>query len=137
MVNVVLVSHGSMAAGMREAAEMILGEQENLEVFGVYPGDTIETFSDKLDKLIGLFSDPANILILSDLAFGTPSNVTGMMVLKYHVRAVTGCNLPMLIEVLDRREDATVEELVGIAMEAGAKNIVDVSKKLFGGESAI
>ena len=52
MINLILISHGAFAAGMREAAEMILGAQEKLAVFGLYPGDTVDTFAEKLEQAI-------------------------------------------------------------------------------------
>jgi len=53
LINLILISHGAFAAGMREAAEMILGPQEQLEVFGLYPGDTADNFAEKLEAIEG------------------------------------------------------------------------------------
>ena len=97
MINLILISHGAFAAGIREAAEMILGEQECLTVFGLYPGDTAESFSSKLEKAIDDFGDPANTLLLADLPSGTPSNTAMLMVVKRGVHAISGYNLPALL----------------------------------------
>lgn len=130
MINIILVSHGSYAAGLREAAEMILGEQENLEVFGVFPGDTLDAFSAKVEKAIQQFNDPAQTLILADLPGGTPSNTAMMMVLKHHVHALIGCNLPMLIDVLSMRSELEMEDLKKEALETGRNGILDAEEKL-------
>ena len=53
MIELILVSHGSFAAGLREAAEMILGEQEQVSVLGLYQGDSPDSFAQKLEELIG------------------------------------------------------------------------------------
>lgn len=128
MINLILVSHGSLAAGMREAAEMILGEQEQLEVFGVFPGDTMESFSEKIEKAIRVFGDPDSTLILSDLPCGTPSNTAMMMVLKHHVHALSGCNLPMLVEVLAMRTEVGMEELLKTACASGKAGIISAEE---------
>ena len=94
MINLILISHGAFAAGMREAAEMILGAQEKLAVFGLYPGDTVDTFAEKLEQAIDEFGEADNTLILADLSSGTPSNTAMLMVMKRGVHALSGYNLP-------------------------------------------
>lgn len=128
MIKLILVSHGSFAAGLREAAEMILGEQEDLSVFGIFPGDTLENFSAKIERAIQAYGKPEETLILSDLPCGTPSNAAAMMAMKHQVHAISGCNLPLLIEVLSMREEAGIEEVVPKACEEGRKGIIDVKE---------
>lgn len=124
MINLILISHGAFAAGIREAAEMILGEQEQLAVFGLYPGDTVESFASKLEKAIDDFGDPANTLLLADLSSGTPSNTAMLMVLKRGVHAISGYNLSTLLEILTLRSEVPMEELIASALTAGREGIV-------------
>ncbi len=124
MTNLILISHGALAAGMREAAEMILGEQEQMAVFGLYPGDTGDSFAEKLEQAIDQFGDPANTLILADLPSGTPSNASMLMVLKRGVHALSGCNLPALLEILTLRAEVSMDELLAAACESGRLGIV-------------
>lgn len=133
MINLILISHGSFAAGIREAAEMILGEQENLEVFGLFPGDTLESFSAKIEKAVDRFENPKNTLILSDLPCGTPSNTALMMALKHHVYVLSGCNLPMVVEILSMRTEVGMDELIEIASQAGRDGIVNAQDLIEGG----
>lgn len=131
MVNVILTSHGSYAEGIREAAEMILGEQDDLEVFGLFPGETFEDFAARMEKAVIRFNDPEHTLIMADLTCGTPSNMTMMMVLKYHVHALIGMNLPMVIEVLSTRNDGiSMEELKRNAIQAAVEGVTDVNTLL-------
>lgn len=124
MINLILISHGAFAAGVREAAEMILGVQEKLAVFGLYPGDTVESFAEKLEQAIDEFGDPDNTLILSDLPSGTPSNTAMLMVMKRKVHALAGYNLPALMEILTLRDEMSVRELIASAVEAGREGFV-------------
>jgi PTS system mannose-specific IIA component len=125
MVDVILISHGAMAAGIREAAEMLLGEQERTAVLDLYPGDTMESFAEKLEKTIDSFGDPGNVLVLSDLVSGTTSNAANMMVLKKGIRYVSGCSLPMAVEVFSSRQDTEIDDLVRSAIAAARDGIVD------------
>jgi PTS system mannose-specific IIA component len=123
LIDLILISHAALAAGMREAAEMILGEQENLSVFGLYPGDTLDYFAAKIEQAIDACGSPENVLILSDLKCGTPDNAAMMMALKKGVTCMTGCNLPLLLDVLSMRDERSVKEIVELASETGKKGI--------------
>lgn len=127
MIKLILVSHGSFAAGIREAAEMILGDQSDLQVLGVFPGDTLELFSAKLEKAIDQFGDPEHTLILADLTGGTPCNAALMMALKHRVRVLAGLNLPMLIEILTTRKETGIDELAEEAVSVGRAGIISAA----------
>ena len=124
MINLILISHGAFAAGMREAAEMILGAQEKLAVFGLHPGETVDTFAEKLEQAIDEFGEADNTLILADLSSGTPSNTAMLMVMKRGVHALSGYNLPALLEILTLREEMNVQELISAGIEAGREGFI-------------
>jgi PTS system mannose-specific IIA component len=119
-----------MAAGLREALEMLLGEQERTTALGLYPGDTLESFSEKLEGLIDSFGDPKNVLVLSDLSSGTTSNAANMMVLQKGIRYISGCNLPMAVEIFSSRGEGEMDSLVQTAIDSGRKGIIDSAELL-------
>ena len=125
MIDVLLISHGALAAGMRESAEMILGEQERLSVLGLYPGESKEYFTEKLQKAIGEFGDPKNVLVLADLQSGTPYNAALFTVLQDGVTLIAGCNLPLLLDVLSLRDGCAMEDLVNAVCASGRQGIVN------------
>jgi mannose/fructose/sorbose-specific phosphotransferase system IIA component len=125
MVDVIFISHGAMAAGIREAAELLQGEQEHTAALGLYPGDTTESFAEKLEKTIDSFGNPGNVLVLSDLVSGTTSNAANLMMLKKGIRHVSGCNLPMALEVFASREDKGMDDLVEMAIASAKDGIID------------
>ena len=124
MINIILASHGFFAAGLREAAEMIMGDQKDLEVFGLYPGDTLESFSQKVEKAVEEFNDPENTLILTDLMGATPSNTALLMSLKHKTYALSGMNLPVLIELLSIRDEMGIEDVIKEISAVGKKGII-------------
>jgi PTS system mannose-specific IIA component len=129
MVAVILISHGSLAIGMREAAELLLGEQENVAALALLPGDTLEGFSEKLEKAIDSCGDPKNVLVLSDISSGTTSNAANMMALKKGIRHLSGANLAMVTAVLGSRQDEGMDSLTALALESARDGIID-SKEL-------
>ena len=125
MIELILVSHGSFAAGLREAAEMILGEQEQVSVLGLYQGDSPDSFAQKLEELIGETEDSKQVLILSDLQSGTPYNAGMVMAMKLGSACIAGANLPMLLEILSLRDEMEMEELLQVACSTGKSGIVN------------
>ena len=125
MMHVLLASHGSYASGLREAAEMILGDQEKLYVLGLYPGESLETFTEKISRIIQETGEAENVLILTDLRNGTPFNAALMSVAKYGSTCISGVNLPLLLEVLSTRKECGIEEVVKNAIQSGKDGIVD------------
>lgn len=125
MIELILVSHGSFAAGLREAAEMILGEQEQVSVLGLYQGDSPDSFAQKLEELIGETGDSKQVLVLSDLQSGTPYNAGMVMAMKLGSACIAGVNLPMLLEILSLRDEMEMEELLQVACSTGKSGIVN------------
>ena len=129
MINVILISHGDLGAALLQAAEMIAGPAEAVQMVSLYPGEAPETFGEKLDAAMAGI-DGQEILILIDLFGGTPYNVAVRQVLKDNVECVTGANLPMLLEVLLSRDTASLAELADSITQAGQESVKNLGPML-------
>ncbi|HSO30397.1 MAG TPA: PTS sugar transporter subunit IIA [Candidatus Sulfomarinibacteraceae bacterium] len=117
---IVVAAHGDLAGALLSAAELICGRLEGVHAVGLLPTDSPESYEARFMAAAG---DPAEpLLILSDLAGGTPHNValaaTGRL-----PRAVliSGVNLAVLIEAAmstDALDGESVERLVASGREA-------------------
>jgi mannose PTS system EIIA component len=124
MIGVVICCHGKMGEGMRHAAEMIVGPQEQLSVVSVNPGDGGEDILKALNKAIAEVSKDDGALIVTDLFGGTPTNVGCAVLKESNVEVVTGFNLPLLIKALTgRTEEVVLGELARTASEYGRRHI--------------
>jgi mannose PTS system EIIA component len=125
MTQVVIVTHGSLAAGLLDAATMILGPQSDVSTLTLQPEDDPAGLEARLRKLLG--DTPSGALILVDLFGATPANAAAAL-LRDHgdVEIVSGVNLPMLVEVLALRDTSPAAELAGIALAAGREGAKDV-----------
>ncbi|MDF2626749.1 MAG: system mannose/fructose-specific component [Symbiobacteriaceae bacterium] len=119
MIGLVLVSHGPLADGLRQAAEMIMGPQAALAVLGLEPAQDMDRFCDELKRLVQAVDQGQGVLVLADLFGGSPAN-TAAYVLGPTVEVVCGASLPMVLEVLSFRADSDLPALVATAMQAGA-----------------
>lgn len=127
MISILLVSHGNLAAAMLESAEMIVGKQPDVYVFGFQPTEAPETLFERLEEALNTLH-PQDVLLLSDIRSGTPFNVAGSLMQTYGFRHISGVNLAMLIEALTQRYELGMDELCAELMETSALTILDVNR---------
>lgn len=130
-VPVVFVGHGGYPDGVRDAAEMILGEQSHVAAVSLPPNGSTEQLADEVRTAVDRLANGGNgALVLADLMGGSPANAVGLLALRdpaLHV--VAGLNLPMVLEVLTSTA-ATAAELAGVAERAGRDGVIDVAARL-------
>lgn len=112
MIGVLIVTHGGFAEGLLSAVELIAGKQEKVKTIGLYHGDGIDEFGDKVKNAYEELDDGDGVMIFVDILGGSPSNVVmKLMAEKSGVMAIAGVNMPMLVEAVMSREGNTLEEL--------------------------
>jgi mannose PTS system EIIA component len=122
--DVLVASHGPVAASLLAAAEMICGSASRAAAVSLEPDDSPESFGERLTSVL----DPQRpTLILTDLNGGTPHNVACALARRgAAIRCIAGVNLGLVIEAItsdEELDDALVERLVTAAREA----VVDAS----------
>ena len=129
MINILVMSHGEFAEGICKSAEMIIGDQENLKPVIFNPGESLDTLVEKLKKAINEFDNDFPHLLLIDIFGGSPSNATALLLAEnYKINAVSGVNLPMLLEALTERENTAADMLVKQLKAAGNEGIIDITE---------
>jgi PTS system mannose-specific IIA component len=141
-VGVVVVTHGQLATELVNAAEMIVGDLPNFAAVSIGWHDDVEHAKEAIGRAIERVrtsmgdpsegTDPAGVLVLTDMFGGTPANLAVTFV-SPHVEVITGVNLPMLIK-LARAQRQT--ELLTLAreMREDGRNAIWVASDLLRGE---
>jgi mannose/fructose/sorbose-specific phosphotransferase system IIA component len=129
MINVVLVSHGELGDALIRAAQMIAGPAEQVFSVPLLPGESPESFGDKLTGALQEI-EGEETLVLIDLFGGTPYNVAARRVLQENVECVTGANLPMLLELLMSRDDTSLPDLAQAIAQAGQESVKNLGPML-------
>lgn len=120
MENIVLISHGSMAEGVKVSLEMIVGRQEHVHTVSLRPDSDNLQFEKELNEKMKALN--GTTLIIADLLGGTPCNVATKNYLNVDgVKIIAGMTLSVVIEAVVNQQ-ASIKELVCLAQE----NIVDV-----------
>lgn len=127
---IILLTHGKMAEGILDGASMIFGRADNVIALGLEDGMSPSDYAEMLEQALNCF--PQGALLLVDLFGGTPCNVAMLHARKLGkvLPVAAGLNMPMLLAVLNARENMALEELVDKAADNGRKGVVDVSEKL-------
>jgi PTS system mannose-specific IIA component len=128
---VLLVAHGPLASGLRDAIEMIAGPQERMEVVQLLPEDDVEGVSGRLEaalRELGVEQD-GEAVIFADLFGAAPANAAASLLRhRPNIEIVAGMNLPMLLESLLGREGVSARELAQSAVAAGRESVRDVGE---------
>lgn len=129
MLKILLVSHGRFAEGIKDAAEIIMGKQENLDFINAYISDVpfedqLGTYMDSVDLSVD------KLIVVADI-FGGSVNQKAMLKLDLdQVILVTGLCLPLLLELLMLSQANATEEAVRKILELSKEGLLLVRDKI-------
>ncbi|WP_274954262.1 PTS sugar transporter subunit IIA [Anaerostipes butyraticus] len=121
MVGILIVSHGSFAAGLLSAVELIAGKQEKVTTIGLHHEDGVEEFETKVNQELEDLDDGDGVLVFVDILGGTPSNVIFRSLAKREFKAIAGMNMAMVVQAVMMRDSMEKEELY--------KNVLEVAQQ--------
>ena len=130
-MKIVLVSHNVLSQGMLAAAEMIGGLPEGVAAFGLMPEDDGEILAKKVTDWLDAGEPDDQVLIMSDLYFGSPFNAMCAMMATRDIYHVTGMNLAMVLEAISLKDDGlTAKEVAAQILPLAHDGIVDANEML-------
>lgn len=124
MVGGIIVTHGSLAASLKEAAESIAGPMDNVHVVSVKTQDTTEGIRARIAECIKEANSGAGVIIFTDMFGGTPTNIALSFLGAGRVEVITGVNLPVLLKFIGHCADRPLDELARLLTECGRSSIV-------------
>lgn len=127
-VNILLVTHGTLGEAFINSAKMIVGSTDSIKAISLLPTHGSEEFIKMLGEEINKYSD--NILILTDIFGGTPSNISAMLSRDKDVVIISGVNLAMVIEAMLNRMEYNNIELGELVKKSAEESIQDIMKIL-------
>src|SRR4051794_41944423 len=123
------------------SAEMIVGELPHVAAVSIGWHDDVDHAREDIGNAIarvqasagGTESEPADVLVLTDLFGGTPANL-GVTFVSPHVEVITGVNLPMLIKLARPQTSHNLGDLAREMRDHG-RSAIWVASDLLRGDS--
>lgn len=129
MVGILIVTHADLGKGVLNATELIAGTQENIEVLGLYHGDSVDKLCEQVGESIKTLNTGDGILVFVDFLGGSPANVTLKCLQEENFPCVTGVNMPMLLEAVTNRAMGVndANQLKELCLSAGKDGILELA----------
>ena len=129
MIGLVIVSHGALAAGLKSAAEMIVGPQSGVRTVAMDAAADLDQLRSQIEAAVEEVGGVGAAVVLVDVMGGSPGNASAYLAMR-GTPVVCGVNLPMLLEVLMQRDTETPPALAERALQAGRDSIIDLGRQL-------
>jgi len=129
MVSLIITGHGNFATGLYSSMKLIAGDQEEVIAVDFECGQGSEDIKNNIKNAIDTLKSD-NILILTDLAGGSPFNVCALLSEENKdktIKVISGTNLPMLLEVALSKECIEILDLVELAKFAAKEGVKEYS----------
>lgn len=115
MKKLILISHGAFCEGLKESAEMILGEQPDIVSVPLLPEESAEDFQ---AKLLAEMPKEDGFTVFADLMGGTPANVAAKLLMQgQQFDLYAGMNLPMIVAYVNGELLGEAQDIVGKTKE--------------------
>ncbi|HVS01304.1 MAG TPA: PTS fructose transporter subunit IIA [Thermoanaerobaculia bacterium] len=99
MVQILVLTHGTLAQALLETARTISGELPNLQALALDWNEPRDRLREELAAHIAALDQGQGVLVLTDLFGDTPSNLALSLIDPGRVQVVTGVNLPMVLRL--------------------------------------
>lgn len=122
-VALLLVSHQGIASNLLATASSIVNDRPVNMAYVEVPMDTPtdeirKNIQDKLDR----FDQDKEVLILTDIYGGTPSNLASCFISNKNIQLISGLNLAMIIKAINYRS-LPLAELIEKIIQGGRDSI--------------
>jgi len=124
MIGIVIVTHCQLGDALIGAAEFIIGSRpESIESVSIDLSENAEKLRGKIDRGIKKVMGQEGVIILTDMFGGTPSNLSYSFLEEGHIEVLSGVNLPILIQAVNRRKKMELDQLAANLEAFGKKSI--------------
>jgi PTS system mannose-specific IIA component len=131
MFGILVVSHGHLAEELVEAARTIVGQIDSVIPVSIGWNQDMEKARETIQKAIDKVSGDGQVIILTDMFGGTPTNISLSFLREGMIEVVTGVNLPMMIKLASlQKEGADIVKAAKAIKLRGQQSIVIASETL-------
>ena len=120
------ITHEGIANNLLSIGQAILQKPDNNLSFLEVPMDAdLDTMINNIENKLNKLNLDKGVLFITDIYGGTPSNIAQLLATNYDANLISGVNLPMIIRLLNYR-DETEQVLIQKALD-GARSGIQVN----------
>ncbi|UPQ86612.1 PTS sugar transporter subunit IIA [Ignavigranum ruoffiae] len=134
MFEIIIVTHGTLSDGFKDAVNTIIGQSKNIKTINLLSGKSIENLKDKILKTVEEADNETNeetgVIIFTDLVSASPYNQSILAIKEVDlnfqdkVYVVGGVNLPMVLEAVNHQILGTnIHETIDSITSQGKESI--------------
>ena len=135
---IILATHAHIGEALLEGTEMLAGKQTRVRALSLTENKSAEEFEAEFSEVYSELDEAYDhVVALCDIYGGTPFNVISRSILKgMDMVAFTGLSLPVLIELLLSRDQASsADEIRELIEAAHAQTLAEIKVEMAQGSS--
>ncbi len=118
-----LITHEGIASNLLSIGQSIIQKpDDNLSSIEVPMNANLDTMINNIENKLNKLDLDNGILFITDIYGGTPSNIAQLLATNYDANLISGINLPMIIRLLNYR-DETEQVLIQKALDGARAGI--------------
>ncbi len=118
-----LITHEGIASNLLSIGQSIIQKPDNnLSFIEVPMNANLDTMINNIEDKLNKLDLDKGILFITDIYGGTPSNIAQLLATNYDANLISGVNLPMIIRLLNYR-DETEQVLIQKALDGARAGI--------------
>lgn len=122
MQRLVLASHGYLAEGMKNSAQIIVGKSAKIYTICAYAKEGI-TLESQINELFDSFPEDDEMIVVTDIFGGSVNNEFMQRLQNRRFWLVSGMNLPLVIQLAMAEDGGCISESIKEALETGREMI--------------
>ena len=131
MKKILILTHGEWGKYLIESAKMIIGNTDRIDFIPLYPQDTLNEFTEKVEKKVKELDN--DVIFLTDISGGTTSNVAMKIAYQNNQKVISGLSAPLLFETINALDEIdTNGEIINEVIEEAKNNCKDLLKEILG-----
>lgn len=127
MIGVMIVTHGKLAEGFKDALSVVVGDIADVKTLGLFPGESVEKFGEKIHDELMKCTHFDGVIIFADLVSASPYNQSMIAIsnlpseMRKKCYLIGGVNFPMVIETINHQIlDSDIDVAVQSICEQGS-----------------
>ena len=117
-----IAPHSVFADGIKNAMELVTGEQNSVSTLCAYTNDMTEVET-PIKEIIDALCDDEELIVTTDIFGGSVNNEFMKYLSKSNIYLIAGVNLPLLFELIMNLESENTVQMIETAVKNARKQL--------------